>query len=221
MLRFMLPAVVGLILTGASVRAEDKPRAVDLEELKYAVTTAERKGENIGAVIEALAAFEKALTRNTLKTGEAPPELTALREAVETAAKKGENVSAISKELGLIEKALTGREYERPKTPETKLTPVPPLRRGGGIIINGRGGIVIGDAGDGVTTTSITISGGTFTIKARRNNVTYSVTGDTNGINPPKIVIQDGEKKIEADDPKKVPEDYRPTAEKLLKMITR
>ena len=35
------------------------------------------------------------------------------------------------------------------------------------------------------------------------------------------LLIRDGEKKIETDDLKKVPEDYRAATEKLLKSVTR
>src|SRR5262245_62560484 len=132
MLRYLLPAVIGFILTAANIRADEpKANAVSLEDLKYAVKKAEQRGENIGAIADAVTALEKALAKFAGQPGEAPPELTALREVVEATAKKGENVEAISKELGLIEKALTGREYERPKPPEPKPEPVPPLRRPG------------------------------------------------------------------------------------------
>src|SRR5688572_26750474 len=104
MFRLLPSAVVGLILSAACVRADERPGAVDLDELKYAVVMAEKKGENVGMVAEALAAFEKALAKGIARPGEAPPELTALRDVVEAAAKKGENVEAISKELGRIEK---------------------------------------------------------------------------------------------------------------------
>ncbi len=225
MLRNLLLATAGLILTAAGTRAEDPKARVNLEELKYAVTMAEKRGENVGAVAEALATFEKALAKNAAKLGEAPPELAALREAVEAAAKKGENVEVISKELGLIEKALTGREYERPKPPEPKLELVPPLRRGGPgrVVIGGgmNGRVVIGGGGDGINFNSITISNGNFTIKARVNDVIYTLTGSIEGTEAPKIIIQAGEKKIEADDPKKVPEEYRATVEKLLGSISR
>src|SRR5262249_12343721 len=149
----------------------------------------------------------------------APSELVALREAVEMATKKGENVEAISKELGQIEKALTGREYERPK-PALKAEPDPkdeprmkrgnPWARPAGV-----GGIVIGPA-NGFKAQSITISNGNFTIKARQGDVTFEITGQLDGNEAPKIVITDGDKKIETDELKKVPEDYRPAAERLL-----
>lgn len=224
MLRLMLPAVLGLILTAAGARADaPKPGAVDLDDLRYAVTVAETRGHNVGMIAEALATFEKALAKNTsAKPGEAPAELTALREAVEVAAKKGENVEAISKELSLLEKTLTGRAYERPRLPEPKLDPVPPLRRGGVIIGGGmgRGRVVIGGA-EGFNFNSVTITNNTFVLKARQNDVTYTITGTLDGNDPPKIVIQAGENKIEADNVKNVPEKYRDHVEKMLKSVKR
>ncbi len=197
------------------VRANsDEPKVAnpDLGELKYAVAAADKRGENVGAISEALAAFEKVLAKNAAKPGEASPELTALREAVESAAKKGENVEAIAKELALIEKAITGREYERPKPPEPpKPAPVPPFRRPGGIAING----------GGFNGTSITISNGNFVIKARQGDVTYTVTGTADATTAPKIIIKDGEKTIETDDLKKVPDAHRPAVERLLKVVNR
>jgi hypothetical protein len=185
------------------------------------VDVAGKRGDNVVAIREALTAFEKTLGKSTLKAGEAPPELTALRDAVEMAARKGENVEAISKELGRIEKALTGREYARPKPPEPKPDPEPqfPPRRGG-VIIGGNGGVVIGRGGR-FNATSVSIVNGNFTIRARQGNVNYVITGSTNGTEAPKITIQDGAKKIETDDLTKVPEDYRPATERLLKMVNR
>ncbi len=198
------------------VRANaDEPKTAkpDLGDLRDAIATANKRGENVRAISEAFAALEKALAKNAAKPGEAPPELTALRTAVESAAKKGENVEAIAKELALVEKAITGREYERPKPPEPpKPEPVPPFRRpGGGIVING------GDFNG----TSITISNGNFTIKARRGDVTYTVTGTADATVAPKIIIKDGDKTTETDDLKKVPDAHRPAVERLLKMVSR
>lgn len=218
--RNLFTLAVGLAFaTNAAQVSAQEAKTPDLTELKYAVTMADKKGENVGAIREALTAFEKAMAKGA-KAGETPPELTALRDAVETAAKKGENVEAIAKELGQIEKALTGREYERPKPPPPPepdpVRPFPP-RRGGGF---GGGGIII-NGGGGFNATSVTISGGMFTVRARMGDVNYLLTGSTNGTEAPKITIQDGEKKIETDDLKKVPEEYRPAAERLLKMVVR
>jgi hypothetical protein len=227
--------LVGAVLFAVSARAAD-PKAPDLSDLREALTTADKRGENVGAIREALTAFEKAMAKGAIKPGAeaapAPAELTALRQAVELAARKGEDVAAISKALGQIEKAVTGREYERPK-PEVKPEPEPALpqpqpfrpRPGfggpGGDFGRRPGGVVISGVGAGFNSTSVTISGGNFTIKATQGDVTYEITGQTNGTEAPKILIRDGEKKIETDDLKKVPEAYRASAEKLLKSVTR
>lgn len=213
---------LALALGAGRAAADGKAKATpDLTELKYLVAAADKRGQNVGAISEALAALEKTLAKGTIKPGEAPPELAALREAVEFAAKKGENVEAISKELGAVEKALTGREYERPKPvePPRPELPTPPGRQPGGVVVGG--GIVIKGGGGNFSTTSITISNGDFVIRARRGDVSYLITGTTVGNEPPKIVIQDGEKKIETDDLKKVPDQYRPAAEQLLKRVSR
>jgi|SRR5262245_55909785 len=228
MVRHTILAVTVLALglcVGRATADEPKAQKLDLSALRDAVNAADKRGENVTDILTALAALEKAVAKGITAqpgaTTTAPPELVALREAVEMAARKGENVEAISKELGLIEKAITGREYERPKPPPPQaqpLRPFPPRRANPGIVVGG-GGIVIGNTG--VPFTSITISNGNFTIKAKQNDVIYSVTGMIADLETVKIVIQDGEKKIETDDVKKVPEEYRPTVEKLLKGITR
>ncbi|MCS6863683.1 MAG: hypothetical protein RMJ56_01640 [Gemmataceae bacterium] len=221
MLRARLFATVVVVLTATTVTAADpQPAAVNLDDLKYAVEQAEKKGVNVGLISDALVALEKALAQPTFKAGQAPPELTALRQAVEAAHKKGEDVDAISKELGRIEKALTGREFERPTQPEKKFEPLPPMRGGRGgarVVING----IAFENAVGVTTQSITIVNDTFTIRARRNNVSYTIVGALAGNDPPKIIIQDDKQKIETTDPKEVPEDYRATVESLLKSIKR
>lgn len=215
----------------ACAPAAAQPQAPDLSGLRDAIAAADKKGENVGAIREAFVAFQKALATG-FKPGEALPELTALRDAVEMTLKKGENVEVIGRELGKVEKAVTGREYERPKPPEPPKEPEfqPPVRPGmgrGGFGRDGfppprRGGIVIGPIGAGMASTQITISGNNFTVKARHNDVAYEITGVTVGDDPPKIVIRDGDKKpVETDDVKKVPEEYRPTVEKLLGGIRR
>jgi hypothetical protein len=221
MTRLTRPAVVVLVLGAAAGRAADpKPGGVDLSELKYAVTVADKRGDNVELVREAAAAFERALAKS-LKAGDAAAELGALRAAVECAARKGENVEAISKELGRIEKALTGREYQRPKPPEPEPEPKPEPdaqpRFGRDNPWGGRGGAV---GGRGATTV-ITVTNGNFTIKARRGGVNYTVTGSVDGIGAPKIVVQDGDTTTETEDVKKVPAEYRPTVERLLKMVQR
>jgi hypothetical protein len=225
--RLFVIVIAGAAFSTSAGRAcaEEKVRTPDLSELKDAVARADKRGENVGVILEALAAFEKALGKSAIKAGETPPELTALREAVESAMKKSENVEAISKELGVIEKTLTGREYERPKPQESKPEAMPsfPGRRGGPAF-GGNGGMGFGRGGlgaGGFNTTSMTIVNGNFTIRARQGDVSYLITGSTTGAEATKYTIQDGEKKIETDDLKKVPDEYRPAVEQLLKVVAR
>lgn len=213
--------VVAALVCAFGVRA-DAPKA-DLSDLKDAVRAADKRGANVEPIKDALAALEKALAKGA--TEAAPPELAALREAVEAAFKKGERVGGISDELGAVERALTGKAFERPKGPEQKLEPEPefpnprfPNRRGGGIVINGGGRVVIG--GGAFNSTAVTISGGTFTIRAKRGEVHFVITGTADGAKP-KIEITDGETKTETDDPAKVPEKHKATVEQLLKMVNR
>ena len=51
--------------------------------------------------------------------------------------------------------------------------------------------------------------------------VTFTVTGSIDGTEAPKIVVQDGDKKTETYDIKKVPEVHRPAVERLLGMVQR
>ena len=197
------------------------------------MTVAAKRGDNVDDIRKALTALEKALANSAATKGEAPPELANLREAVETAAKKGENVARISKELGAVEKALTGREYERPKleAPNTEQPGFPEFpRRGGGFDrggfgrnldgFGGRGRIVVGGA-DGFNATSVAVSNGNFVIRAWVNDVNYTLTGSIAATAGAKVVIKDGNKTIEAESLKKVPEAYRANVEKLLKMLDR
>lgn len=230
MRRMVLPALAGLFLSVANASAESpdpKVAAVNLDELKYAVAVAHKRGDNVEAVAVALSAFENALPKATIKPGEVPPKLTALRAAVEVAFKKGENVEAISKELGHIEKALTGKAFERVKAPDPVVEPEPAFpfrpgrpRRGFGRADGfGGGRIVIG--GGNFNSTAVTISNNRFTIRARRDNVNYTITSPAQAKDTLRIVIRDGEKMVEATEVKKVPEKYRPAVEELLKMVKR
>jgi hypothetical protein len=216
--------VLAALVCAASVRA-DAPKA-DLSDLKDAVRAADKRGANVEPVKFALAALEKALTKGATET--APPELAALRESVEAALKKGEKVEGISDELSAIEKALTGKAFERAKGPEQKLEPEPmfpnpgfPNRRigGGGIVINGGGRVVIAGGAGNFNSTAVTISGGTFTIRAKRGDVHYVVTGTPDG--KTKIEITDGDTKTDTDDVAKMPEKYKAAVEQLLKMVNR
>ena len=204
------PVIDGALV---DIRAADEPKTTkpDLGELRAVVAAANKRGENVDTILAALTALEKALAKGAVKPGDAPAELIELRETVEQAAKKGENVEAIARELALVEKALTGRAYERPKPPAPRREPVRPFPpRGDGF---GRGVIV--------TNTIVTVTNGTFTIKAKQNDVAYAITGTTDATGALKIVIEDGKKTVEADDVKKVPEGYRPMVEQLLKVVNR
>src|SRR5947199_322427 len=159
-----LPRMLGLIggaLLACSAFAADA-KGADLAELREAVATEDREGENVEAVRKALTDLEKPMAQGAVKPDAAPPELPALREAVEMATRKGENVEAIAKELGRVEKALTGREYERPRPvepkPATEPQRFPPVRPRPNFGAAG-GGIVIGPV-NGFNSRSITISNG-------------------------------------------------------------
>jgi hypothetical protein len=209
--------LIAALVCAAAVRA-DAPKA-DLSDLKDAVRAADKRGANVEPIKGALAALEKALAKGAAET--APPELAALRETVEAALKKGENVGGISDELGAVEKALTGKAFERPKGAEQKLEPEPMFPNRGafpgrrpGIVINGG---VIG--GGNFNSTSVTISGAGFTIRAKRGDVLFVVSGTADG--KPKIEIADGDTKTETDDLTKVPDKHKAAVEQLLKMVGR
>src|SRR4029078_3144397 len=72
-------------------------------------------------------------------------------------------------------------------------------------------------AGDGerVSSTSVSVNEGNFTIKSVQDDVNYTITGkgSANGPERAKVVIADGAKVIEAAELQKVPEQYRATAE--------
>jgi hypothetical protein len=221
MLRFALPALAGFVLSAAAARADEpKPAAVDLADLKAALAAAQKRGDNVDAVAEALAALEKVLGKGA-KPGEAPPELTALREAVEAAARKGENVEAVAKELGRVEKALTGREYQRPAPPEPKAEPEPvpqfrPPARGR----PGFGNRVVIVAGNGnFDRVAMTMTNGRFVIQARKGDLTYVISGQAGVADSLRISVRDGEKRFSAEEVKKLPAQYRPAVEELLKMV--
>jgi hypothetical protein len=223
MIRCLTIAAVATGLALGAGRAGAADKAPDLSDLRDAIDSAAKRGNNVDDVRKAFEAFEKSLAKGFTAPkagapGPTPPELAALREAVEMAAKKGENVEEVAKELGLIEKAVTGREYERPKPPPPPKPPEPPPFRGGrpGVVIGGGRGIVVNG-----NFSSITITNGSVTLKARQDNVTYAITGQigAEGLEVERIVITDGDKATEYKDVKKVPEQYRPTVEQLLKNI--
>lgn len=204
------------------VRA-DVPEATnpDLGDLRDAVTAAEKRGENVGAVRAALDALEKALAKGAAKPGAAPPELTALREAVEAAAKKGEHVAPISKELGSIEKALTGREYERPKIEEPR--PAPPFSpRRGNFGAGGRVGLGV-KLPEGFSRMSVRVVNDLFIATAQKGGCELVLSGTIgeNGLELTRAVITEGEKKVQVESLEKVPAEHKPAVEALLKLVNR
>lgn len=227
--RLLAAVAFAVLFAGAAAAADPKP--VDLTDLKDAVKAATKRGANVDEVAKAADAVEKLLAKGWAapKAGDAPPaELTALREAVEAAARKGENVDGIRAELEAVEKALVGRVLTAAARPELPLlrAPKPDVgpatrfgRRGDVVIRGGGGAVVIG----GGNFRSITIANGNFTIKAGQGEVEYEVTGALAGdeTDPVKVVIKVGDKKIEAESLKKVPEEHREAVEKLLKSIRR
>jgi hypothetical protein len=67
---------------------------------------------------------------------------------------------------------------------------------------------------------SITFLNGQFTIKAVDDGVQYTITGSQNDSKPiEKILIIDGDNKVEADKLDQVPEKYRPVVKELLQQI--
>ena len=111
---------LGLAALGVTFSTAGEVAVPDLSDLRDAVKTADKRGDNVSGVTKALDALEKSVAkgwafpapgRNVL----APAELTAVREAVETAKSKGENVEAIRKELDSVEKAMTGQVLARPQ----------------------------------------------------------------------------------------------------------
>lgn len=75
-----------------------------------------------------------------------------------------------------------------------------------------------GRTGDSV---SVSTTGDAFTINAVQEGVTYRVTGKTgdDGATVEKVSIKAGDETAEATALDKVPEKYRPTVEKLLKLV--
>lgn len=75
-----------------------------------------------------------------------------------------------------------------------------------------------GRAGD---TISVSLSNDAFTIKATQAGVNYLITGKTgpDGAVAEKVSIKDGNEATESQEIGKVPEKYRPTVEKLLKLV--
>jgi len=222
--------------TGTGRLAAQDAKAPDLSDLRDAVVAANKRGENVTDIRKSLEVLEKSFAKGWTapKAGNpAPAELVAIRDAVEAAAKKGENVAEIGKELEAIEKAVTGQAFVRPKpAPEPEPFPTRPNRGGfgggrGGVVIQGGGGVVIqgnlvinGGRGNSVSVSNVN---GNIIIKASQDGVTYSITSPVaaDGTKTFKILVTDGDKKVEAEDVAKLPEEYRPTVEKLLKLAGR
>lgn len=101
-----------------------------------------------------------------------------------------------------------------PMLPLPPLGPVPnpnPRGKGAGDANNER--IQTGNS------VAYSVINGQLTIKAFQDGVIYIITGQRDGAETDvsKIVIRDGDKKIEAEKVDKVPEQYRPVVERLLK----
>ena len=73
-------------------------------------------------------------------------------------------------------------------------------------------------AGDSV---SVSVSDGAFTLTAVQDGVDYRITGKTGpaGAVAEKVSVKAGDEAVEATEIGKVPEKYRPTVEKLLKLV--
>ena len=108
------------LFVGVGIRfsAADEPKPVDLTDLRDAVKSASKAGENVDEIAKALDAFEKVIAKG-LKAEpgrtEPPAELLTLRQAVDGAARKGENVEEIRKQLEAVEMKLLGRVLAAPK----------------------------------------------------------------------------------------------------------
>jgi hypothetical protein len=68
---------------------------------------------------------------------------------------------------------------------------------------------------------SVSVSNGMFTIKAMQDGVSYLITGQAgaDGAAVEKVSIKTGNDSVEANGVAKVPQKYRPTVEKLLKLV--
>ena len=118
LLRMLAFVVIGYAGFGAARPAAEETKRPDLSELRDAVTTASKRGENVDEIRKALDALEKVLAKGWTApkpgtTTPTPAELMALRQAVEAAAKKGEKVEVIARELEVVEKLLVGRAFGR------------------------------------------------------------------------------------------------------------
>ena len=114
--------------------------------------------------------------------------------------------------------AAPGRRPEfKPLLPELKPLPGPAAPKIDGDAPLGRVAPLGGFGGN----MSVTNSNGNFTIKAEQNGVKYTLRGTTENGSPKlsEAVIDADGKETKADSPEKVPEEYRPTVERLLKSV--
>lgn len=131
---FAALAMIGfaVVCTGLGVALSNANdgKAPDLMELRDAVNTAAKRGDNVEEIRRALDNLEKSLSGGWSapeagKMREAPAELLALHDAVESAARKGENVEEIRKHLEAVEKNLIGKTINKPKPVVPRPLPQP------------------------------------------------------------------------------------------------
>lgn len=128
------------LFIGVGIRysTADEPKPVDLTDLRDAVKSASKAGENVDEIAKALDPFEKVMAKGwKAEPGrtDPPAELLVLRQAVDGAARKGENVEEIRKQLEAVEMKLLGRVLAAPKPvvpplgdpikPEPRVRPFP------------------------------------------------------------------------------------------------
>jgi len=109
-----LVGVLAFALLATGVSLADEPTGPDLTDLRAAVNTASKRGDNVLQVAKALDVLEKRVAKGWTypalgRTATPPAELLSVREAIEMAKRKGENADGILKELELIEKSMTGQ----------------------------------------------------------------------------------------------------------------
>jgi len=109
-----LVGVLAFALMATGFALADEPTIPDLSDLRAAVNTASKRGDNVLQVAKALDVLEKRVAKGWAfpaqgRTVTPPAELLAVREAIEMAKCKGENADGILKELELVEKSMTGQ----------------------------------------------------------------------------------------------------------------
>ena len=116
----LIGSAVAMTIIGTSLSNADEAKVPDLSELREAISTAAKRGDNVDEVRKAFETFEKSIGKGWTapepgKRVEPPAELAALHDVVESAAKKGENVEEIRKQLEIVERALLGKSLTKPK----------------------------------------------------------------------------------------------------------